>query len=71
MNEEDFMLLIKTLYQYLLKTLYFKWKEKNQHMNHFDDIESKIMQKITNINIENYNDVNNRKIFNHLYNCVM
>jgi|694.fasta_scaffold40102_5 hypothetical protein len=71
MSEEDFMLLIKTLYQYLLKTLYFKWKERNQHMNHFDDIESKIMQKITNINIENYNDVNNRKIFNHLYNCVM
>jgi hypothetical protein len=71
MCEEDFMLLIKTLYQYLLKTLYFKWKEKNKNMNHFDDIESKIMQKITNINIENYNDVNNRKIFNHLYNCVM
>ena len=65
------MLLIKTLYQYLLKTFHINWIEKNKHINHFDDIESKIMQKITNINIENYNDVNNRKIFNHLYNCVL
>jgi hypothetical protein len=71
MGEEDFMLLIKTLYQYLLKTFYFKWKETNKDINHFDDIESKIMQKITNINIEQYNDVNNRKIFNHLYNYVL
>jgi hypothetical protein len=71
MGEEDFMLLIKTLYQYMLKTFYYKWKETNKDMNHFDDIESKIMQKITNINIENYNDVNNRKIFNHLYNSVL
>jgi len=70
-DPDNFMLLIKTLYQYLLKTFHFNWKEKNKHINHFDDIESKIMQKITNINIENYNDVNNRKIFNHLYNCVL
>ena len=70
-SSDDFMLLIKTLYQYLLRVLNFKWKETYKHINHFDDIESKIMQKITNINIENYNDVNNRKIFNHLYNCVL
>jgi len=70
-NSDDFLLLIKTLYQFLLKVFHFQWKETNKNINHFDDIESKIMQKITNINIENYNDVNNRKIFNHLYNCVL
>jgi seryl-tRNA synthetase len=70
-GSDDFMLLIKTLYQYLLRVLNFKWKETYKHINHFDDIECKIMQKITNINIENYNDVNNRKIFNNLYNCVL
>jgi hypothetical protein len=70
MDAENFLLLIKTLYQYLLKVFHYQWKKNNQHINHFDDIESKIMQKITNINIENYNDVNNRKIFNQLYSCV-
>jgi len=69
MDVENFMLLIKTLYQYMLKVFHYKWKENNQHINHYEDIESRIMQKITNINIENYNDVNNRKIFNQLYTC--
>jgi hypothetical protein len=70
-ESNDFLLLIKTLYQSLLKVFYFQWKETYKNINHFEDIESKIMQKITNINIEHYNDVNNRKIFNHLYNCVL
>jgi len=64
---ENFMLLIKTLYQYLLKILQTKWKENNKQIHHFDEIFFKILQKITNMNIDNYNDSTNRKIFNSLY----
>jgi hypothetical protein len=70
MDNDDFLLIIKTLYQYILKCYHLVWKENNKNIHHFDEISGKILDKITNIKINNHNDNHNRKIYNSLYTLV-
>ena len=70
MDNDDLLLIIKTLYQYILKCFHFEWKENNKNIHHFDEISGKILDKITNIKINNHNDNHNRKIYNSLYTLV-
>ena len=60
MDNDDLLLIIKTLYQYILKCFHFEWKENNKNIHHFDEISGKILDKITNIKINNHNDNHNR-----------
>ena len=67
MENDDFLLLIKTLYKYLLTSFQTQWKEHNQHIHHYDDIHIKLLNKITNLKTDNFADSTNRKIWNSLY----
>jgi len=67
MENDDFLLLIKTLYKYLLTAYQTQWKEKNQHIHHYDEINVKLLHKITNLKTDNFADTTNRKIWNSLY----
>ena len=70
MDNDDFLLIIKTLYQYILRCYHIEWKENNKHIHHFDEISGKILDKITNIKINNHVDTHNRKIYHSLYTFV-
>ena len=70
MDNDDLLLIIKTLYQYILKCFHIQWKENNKHIHQFDDISGKILDKITNIKINNHADTHNRKIYHSLYTLV-
>jgi hypothetical protein len=70
MENDDLLLIIKTLYQYILKCYHIQWKENNKHIHQFDEISGKILDKITNIKINNHADTHNRKIYHSLYNLV-
>ena len=67
MENDDFLLLIKTLYKYLLTAYQTQWKEKNLHIHHYDEINVKLLHKITNLKTDNFADTTNRKIWNSLY----
>ena len=49
MENDDFLLLIKTFYKYLLTVYQTEWKEHNQHIHHYDEINIKLLNKITNL----------------------
>jgi len=70
MENDDLLLIIKTLYQYILKCYHIHWKENNKDIHQFDEIAGKILDKITNIKINNHTDTHNRKIYHSLYNLV-
>jgi hypothetical protein len=70
MENDDLLLIIKTLYQYILKCYHIHWKENNKDIHQFDEIAGKILDKITNIKINNHADTHNRKIYHSLYNLV-
>ena len=38
MENDDLLLIIKTLYQYILKCFHVQWKENNKHIHQFDEI---------------------------------
>ena len=67
MENDDFLLLIKTVYKYFLTAYQTLWKEKNQHIHHYDEINIKLLHKITNLKTDNFADTTNRKIWNSLY----
>jgi hypothetical protein len=67
MENDDFLILIKTLYKYLLTSYQTEWKEHNQHIHHYDEINIKLLNKITNLKTDNFADTTNRKIWNSLY----
>ena len=67
MENDDFLLLIKTLYKYLLTSYQTEWKEHNQHIHHYEEINIKLLYKITNLKTDNFADPTNRKIWNSLY----
>ena len=67
MENDDFLLLIKTFYKYLLTSYQTQWKENNQHIHHYDEINIKLLHKITNLKTDNFADTINRKIWNSLY----
>ena len=66
MEPEIFMILIKTIYTSLLKTLQMKWREKHRKRYNFEEIYNKVLKKITDIRIDTHTDMNNRKVLQHL-----
>jgi hypothetical protein len=71
MEPEHYMKLIPTFYQNLYKTFKTKWTKTNKGFRYmFDEIESKIIEKLTSIDIENANNTTNRKIWQSLYSLV-
>ena len=70
MEAVHFMRMICTIYKSLLTCLQTKWKETNHGRYLFDELYSKILKKITAMKIDDFNDVNNRKVWQHLYSQV-
>lgn len=70
MESEHYIKLICTLYKSLLTTFKTKWIETNKGRYMVGDIESKLINKITSIDIVNANNTTNRKIWQSLYSLV-